>query len=460
METRPHISVIVPVFDPGPGFGRCLDSIRGQSLSDIEILLVDDCGDASALEPARKAAREDARIRILSNPENLGAGPSRNIGISAAQGTYLAFVDADDYLAPDFLELLYGRARATGAQVVKGSIYYLNEAGAASGGIEVVSTSESRAAGAESWSSKAGVTSAKPARAKRELSPLNPYIRSLLAEGAPLFSCFDYEHTAAIYQRELVLRENVRYAETGAGEDSLFLLLLGCVADSFELVDEAFYYVANREDSLTHTYSEARLEDLYEALRMKTVVLRERGCLDEGESDRYAWRYLALSFEYLLSACYLYERNGAPEGKTDSYIEGCRTLAGDVQHDAELSRLSVPVQALCEDGLLIPNYPHDTGFHGSRLMAELEMGQLWLDYCKGLASLTDEQATQLRSVVARILRTLASASPEEARLDSTQAAVRKLRAALASCLSRHKDMLHSARLTLFARTGLNISRRA
>ena len=58
---------------------------------------------------------------MIVNPENIGPGPSRNAGINAARGNYLSFVDPDDHVSPDFLEILYKAAVAEDADIAKGS---------------------------------------------------------------------------------------------------------------------------------------------------------------------------------------------------------------------------------------------------------------------------------------------------------------------------------------------------
>ena len=75
ISENPRISVILPVWNPGPGIDRCISSLRGQTLQDIEMIFVDDRGTDDAMEKIRAAAAEDPRIRILENPENMGAGP-------------------------------------------------------------------------------------------------------------------------------------------------------------------------------------------------------------------------------------------------------------------------------------------------------------------------------------------------------------------------------------------------
>ena len=71
-------SVIVPVWNPGPGILRCIESLRNQTLKEIEMIFVDDCGTDDSMDKVRTAATEDPRIRILKNEENVGSGPSRD----------------------------------------------------------------------------------------------------------------------------------------------------------------------------------------------------------------------------------------------------------------------------------------------------------------------------------------------------------------------------------------------
>ena len=68
------------------------------------MIFIDDCGSDRAMDFVQEAAKSDNRIRILSNTSNIGPGPSRNRGIEAAKGEYLAFLDPDGYLDSHFLE--------------------------------------------------------------------------------------------------------------------------------------------------------------------------------------------------------------------------------------------------------------------------------------------------------------------------------------------------------------------
>ncbi len=99
--TPPNISIIVPVFNTQPYITRCLQSLITQTLRDIEIIIIDDCGSDGAMEIARSFAARDPRIHILRNPTNLGLLHTRCVGASLAQGEYILYVDSDDYIKPN-----------------------------------------------------------------------------------------------------------------------------------------------------------------------------------------------------------------------------------------------------------------------------------------------------------------------------------------------------------------------
>ena len=115
----PAVSVIVPVYSGREHFAALLSLLRRQTLRNIELILIDDCGNDGAYELAVAAADSDERIVLLRNGKNMGPGVSRNRGIAAAHGEYLGFVDADDIVPLDYYERLYTKATETGARVVK-----------------------------------------------------------------------------------------------------------------------------------------------------------------------------------------------------------------------------------------------------------------------------------------------------------------------------------------------------
>ena len=101
------VSVIVPVYNVEDYLIECLTSIINQTLKEIEIICIDDCGTDNSINILKKYAKKDDRIRIISHKENKGLGPARNTGIKESKGEYISFIDSDDYISRDYLENLY-----------------------------------------------------------------------------------------------------------------------------------------------------------------------------------------------------------------------------------------------------------------------------------------------------------------------------------------------------------------
>ncbi len=125
----PKISVIIPCYNTAKYLPECMNSIFAQTLSDIEILCIDDGSTDNTLELLKQYAARDNRIRVFSQ-ENQGAGAARNVGLAHAMGEFLAFMDPDDFY-PDAgtLELLYTKAREHNVAIC-GGIFGLLEPGA------------------------------------------------------------------------------------------------------------------------------------------------------------------------------------------------------------------------------------------------------------------------------------------------------------------------------------------
>lgn len=118
----PKVSIIIPVYNVESYIARCLESCIHQSLRDIEILVIDDCGSDSSIHIAQDYAHKDPRIHIIHNAKNLGTFATRIEGIKAAKGEYIAFLDADDYLTNNACEISYNAAlESTQAQSLANS---------------------------------------------------------------------------------------------------------------------------------------------------------------------------------------------------------------------------------------------------------------------------------------------------------------------------------------------------
>ena len=99
------ISVIIPAYNAEPYLSECLDSVVGQTYSNLEIILIDDGSTDSTGTICDQYAEKDRRIRV-KHQENLGAATTRKWGIQTAKGKYICFVDADDWLESTMMEFM------------------------------------------------------------------------------------------------------------------------------------------------------------------------------------------------------------------------------------------------------------------------------------------------------------------------------------------------------------------
>ena len=100
---RPRVSVIIPVYNSEKYIGECLESLLAQTLSEFEIICVDDGSTDGSASVLKSFAEKDARIRVLTQ-ENAGAGAARNHGLRESRGKYLLFLDSDDFFESNMLE--------------------------------------------------------------------------------------------------------------------------------------------------------------------------------------------------------------------------------------------------------------------------------------------------------------------------------------------------------------------
>lgn len=128
LPSSPLLSVIVPIYNTAAYLSKCLDSIIGQTYSNLEIILVDDGSPDNSGEICDEYAQKDARIRVIHQP-NKGLSGARNSGLDMATGEYIAFADSDDYMKPTMYEKLISAAVKENADMVIDDFYMILESG-------------------------------------------------------------------------------------------------------------------------------------------------------------------------------------------------------------------------------------------------------------------------------------------------------------------------------------------
>lgn len=287
--SRPKISVIIPVYNPGKHFERCLDSLVNQTLKEIEIIIILDCPTDGSDRVAERFAAADSRINVLHNTEKLHIGFSRNRGLAIAQGEYIGFHDSDDYAEPQMYQQLYEQAEHHRADIARCNFYcvYTQQAG---GNIEQYRYPEaSSAVGARDW--------------------LYEYV------SGDKVSCVLWNH---IFSADLLKKNNITFLDTRTlcSEDSIFFLEAYHAASELAVADGYLYH------HIFHTTNTGKA---------------------------YSYRSIGNNIRYFEALYRFMEANGVDEDKRLAYLS--RNVARSLYSSARKALIAFPLKkALAEIG--------------------------------------------------------------------------------------------------------------
>lgn len=230
------VSVIVPVFNGGEVIERCLKSITEQTLSDIEIIVVDDGSADNTASVVRSFC--DERI-ILISQENTGQGFARNAGLCRAKGKYTAFVDADDTIERDMLFKMVSRAEETGADMVQCNICDIFPDGRRT--VQLRSIDETV-----------------------EIADRAGYIDRYFSQCR-----HSYEVCNKLIRRGLIEEKNMRFCDTKKyfSEDLMFNLCLLKHLKTVSFISEPYYNYYQHENSHFRSDAEKRMTGVYSLFR-------------------------------------------------------------------------------------------------------------------------------------------------------------------------------------------------
>ncbi len=120
------ISIIIPVYNIELYLDRCVDSVLSQAYTNLEVILVDDGSTDHCAQKCDFYAQADKRVKVI-HKQNGGLSSARNAGMEAARGTYIAFVDGDDYISDRYVSGLYSLMKERNAQIAVCNIGYVDE---------------------------------------------------------------------------------------------------------------------------------------------------------------------------------------------------------------------------------------------------------------------------------------------------------------------------------------------
>ena len=264
------ISVIVPVYNAEKYLQKCLDSILEQTYQNLEIIIVNDGSTDNSGQICHEYEQKDSRI-IYMEKENGGVSDTRNTGLDRMTGSYVTFVDSDDWLEPNYVQFLYEKLIEHQADIVVGNYTRFNEANS----VFYFHTS------ADYYEKVYDNTS----------------IISCLYDSKELLNSALIVAWGKIYKKEIMA--NFRFPIDRIGEDALFNLKALLDSKKVVYVNKSAYIYRVREGSLSNTWSDKWIRDAIYIIEERLSLLASLGYpLSE---HRRAYK---MSLDYISSEAY------------------------------------------------------------------------------------------------------------------------------------------------------------
>lgn len=245
------VSVIIPIYNVETYLEKCIDSIINQTLENIEIILVNDGSTDSSLSIAKKFSQKDKRIFLISQ-KNAGLSAARNIGLSLAKGEYIFFLDSDDWIEPDTLEILYMNISKSKSDFICFRLQFDNK-----------ELNTQTVYG-------------------KDFEYENLYNNNILKD-ALLVKNIPTAVWAKMYNRKFILQNNLKFEYGIVNEDTLFTIQSASCANKVSFVNKIFYHTTEREGSISRSSQERLFLDMVIALDKAKEYLIKKELFDEVE---------------------------------------------------------------------------------------------------------------------------------------------------------------------------------
>jgi succinoglycan biosynthesis protein ExoO len=235
-----QVSVIIPAYNTEKYIAQAIESVLQQTLDEFEIIIVDDASTDNTLAIAKSYS--DPRIKVLANPENMGAAVSRNRAIKAASGTWIALLDSDDWYVSNRLEKLLAVANSQEADMVADDVYYIND-------------------GEELFWSTLFTESGKKIDKIMQIDSLYFVNTDLPGVGGLTLGL-----SKPIIKKEFLSKHKIEYLDNiRLGQDFWFYLECLARGAKFFIIPEAYYFYRSRFGALTSKSKIERYEQYCEA---------------------------------------------------------------------------------------------------------------------------------------------------------------------------------------------------
>lgn len=242
------LSIIVPVYNMARDnkLNFCLDSLINQTLSDYEIIAVNDASTDNSLDILREyEAKYPGFFKVITYERNRHQGGARNEGLKIAKGEWIGFIDSDDWVSKDYYETLIKRGEETGADMVGSNFTLAHEHSFKVGKVIDSNTLE-----------QTGVMDVE----KR---------KKLIVNSGSL--------VMKIYRRSMIFDNNLYFPEDMFYEDNAVGSVWMLYSKHFELVSGPLYYYYMHDDSTVHVVTQNKCEDRIKAMEILVSEMKKRG---------------------------------------------------------------------------------------------------------------------------------------------------------------------------------------
>ena len=260
-ESIVKVSIIVPIYNVEKYIRQCIDSILNQSMKDWELILVDDGSEDSSGNIADEYAAVDSRISVIHKP-NGGLASARNAGLDVAQGDYICFIDSDDWVDKNYLEILYDACIENGSEIAVCGYHkcYGNE---------------------------------------REQIPVTDKKRERVVGSDVIGRIYTkyYVPTVVAWNKLYAAKmfEKLRYTEGIIHEDEAICAFLYYDAEDVVLLEECLYnYRTDNNGSIMGTKYSLKHLDMLKALEMRMNFFKEKDLRQYYEKDSFKYLYKIL----------------------------------------------------------------------------------------------------------------------------------------------------------------------
>jgi len=263
------VSIIIPVYNNEKFLKRCLDSVINQTLDQIEIIIVNDGSTDGSLMILKKFADINSNI-ILLNQENAGQAAAINRALDIARGEYIAFVDADDYIEDNMMEILFTEAKMSNLELVICNWDRVDEDG-----------------GIISYNDHSDMD--------HRVFDKNDIIREFLLNKKELVEGFSWNK---LIKNSLFDKFNIRYPNIKYEDIPTIFRVLTKVSKCKYINNKLYHYVQHNT-SITNTKSEKNVKGFIEAVEMINDILIEENMFAEFKDAYFTYKSNLLFSEYI-----------------------------------------------------------------------------------------------------------------------------------------------------------------